>query len=126
RFLQDRYRGLYYGLAQNLAHRLRAAYEDVLRTVDLLVMPTVPITAPSVHGGMGTVWENLRALTMRNTSPFSLTGLPALTLPCGELDGLPVGLTLVGRRSEDHLVLRAGYALEQALCTEVQATSGAN
>jgi amidase len=120
RYLQERYRGLYYGRAQNLARELRTAYDGVLGAVDLLVMPTVPIVAPELNRPDGPGWENDRAVIMRNTSPFSIAGLPALTLPCGEVRGLPVGLTVVGRWSHDHLVLRAAYSLEQALLSAAE------
>jgi amidase len=55
-----------------------------------------------------------RALEMiPNTCPFDVTGHPALTVPCGMSDGLPVGMMLIGRQWEDGLVLRAAHAFEQ-------------
>jgi aspartyl-tRNA(Asn)/glutamyl-tRNA(Gln) amidotransferase subunit A len=47
-------------------------------------------------------------------SPWSLAGLPVLSLPCGFVDGLPVGLALIGRRFEEGTVLRAAHAFQQA------------
>jgi len=54
-------------------------------------------------------------LLTRFTAPFNLTGLPALSLPCGfSSDGLPIGLQIVGRPWAEAAVLRAGQAYEQA------------
>jgi aspartyl-tRNA(Asn)/glutamyl-tRNA(Gln) amidotransferase subunit A len=58
--------------------------------------------------------EQARVYT-RYTAPFNLTGLPALSLPCGfTTSGLPVGLQIVSRPWAESTVLRAGYAYEQA------------
>jgi aspartyl-tRNA(Asn)/glutamyl-tRNA(Gln) amidotransferase subunit A len=48
------------------------------------------------------------------TSPFNLTGQPAMSLPCGDVDGLPVGLQIVGRPLDEASVLRVGKAYESA------------
>ena len=50
---------------------------------------------------------------LRNTAPFNSTHHPALSVPCGLLDGLPVGMMLVGRQWEETILYRAAYALEQ-------------
>ncbi|MCA2002627.1 MAG: amidase, partial [Chloroflexi bacterium] len=58
--------------------------------------------------------ERARLLT-RFTAPFNLTGLPALSVPCGfTKEGLPIGLQIVSRAWNEAGVLRAGYAFEQA------------
>ena len=53
--------------------------------------------------------------TIVNTAPFNLTGHPALSMPCGAVDGLPVGVMLVGRHFEEKTIYRAAQALEGAL-----------
>jgi amidase len=50
-----------------------------------------------------------------NTAPFDVTGHPALNVPCGMVNGLPVGLMLVGRHWEDSTLLRASQAFEHAV-----------
>ena len=75
----------------------RAEYERALGGYDLLVAPAMPITAPRLDA----VPEDYRLLLMPYNSPAALLGLPALSVPCGFVDGLPVGLSLVGRRGED-------------------------
>jgi Asp-tRNA(Asn)/Glu-tRNA(Gln) amidotransferase A subunit family amidase len=47
-------------------------------------------------------------------SPWSLAGLPAVSVPCGFVDGLPVGLALIGRRFAEETILRAAHAFQQA------------
>jgi hypothetical protein len=59
------------------------------------------------------VWSRARALFER-AYPWNLTGLPALSVPCGFADGLPVGLQLVGRPFDEASVLRVGHAYQEA------------
>ena len=114
-YMQDNYHGRYYAKAQNLARSLRAAYDEALQQADLLVMPTLPMKATPIPSRTASREEYVaRALEMiPNTCPFDVTGHPALTVPCGTSNGLPVGMMLVGRHWEDGTVLRAGHAFEQ-------------
>jgi amidase len=113
-YLADEYRGHYYAKAQNLARELAAAYDEALADVDVLAMPTTPQTAHAVKEELSRVEVIERALNMLpNTAPFDVTGHPALSVPAGTDDGLPVGLMLVGERFDDATVLRAGDAYEQ-------------
>ena len=93
---------------------LRAAYDNALKEVDILIMPTTPMKAmpipnnPTVGEFYGT------ALGMiQNTCPFDCTHHPAMNVPCAKSDGLPVGMMLIGRHFEDDVVLRAGHAFEK-------------
>lgn len=107
--------GRYYARARHQALRLRAAYDDVLSRFDLLLMPTVPITAPVLppRDADPATWV-ARALEMNaNTAPFDVTGHPALSLPCGLVDGLPVGMMLIGRDHDEATLYRAGAAFER-------------
>ena len=65
----------------------RAEYERALGDYDLLVAPAMPITAPRLDA----IPEDYRLLLMPYNSPAALLGLPALSVPCGFVDGLPVG-----------------------------------
>jgi amidase len=114
-YMQEQYHGYYYAKAQNLARVLAKAYDDALQTVDLLVMPTTPIKATVRPGNDASREERIaRASEMNpNNCPFNVTGHPAMTVPCGLSEGLPVGMLLVGRRGEDATVLRAAHAFEQ-------------
>jgi amidase len=108
--------GLYYERAQNAALTVRAAYDHVLESqVDVLVMPTVAarppkLPPPNVDFATSMKLSDGAAL---NTPQFDLTGHPALSVPCGKLDGLPIGMMIVGRIGGDATVLRAGHAFEQ-------------
>ncbi|MFJ8112043.1 amidase [Streptomyces sp. NPDC096132] len=111
--------GASYAKARNLEGVLAAAYDNVLDTYDVLVMPTLPITASLVPPADAPVEEVLgRALEMlSNTAPLDVTGHPACTIPAGLADGLPVGLMVIGKRFADAEVLRAAHAFEQTLGT---------
>jgi amidase len=110
------YRGHFYAKAQNLTRQLSQAYDDAFKDVDLLLMPTLPMTATKIPAPGAPVEESVaRALEMLpNTAPFDSTGHPAMTIPCGLVDGLPVGLMLVGRRYEEATIYRGAYAFEQS------------
>jgi len=107
--------GLYYGHAQNVALAVRAAYDHALEQVDVLVMPTVAARPPKLPDANADFATSLKFSdgAALNTSQFDLTGHPALSVPCGKLDGLPIGMMMVGRMGDDATVLRAGYAFEQ-------------
>lgn len=101
-FLQQ-HRGRCYAKAQNLSRRLRLAYDDALARYDLLLKPTVQMTAQPIPAPDAPVSEVIqRAFEMvANTAPFDATGHPAMSVPCGLLGGLPVGAMLtpgIGRR----------------------------
>jgi amidase len=105
-----------YAKAVNLIRRLRAAYDHALASVDLLVMPTTPMKAQPLPPAdapagvqIGAAWSNLG-----NTSPFDVSHHPAISVPCGRIDGLPVGMMIVGRPWEEATIYRAAYALEQS------------
>lgn len=92
--------------------RIRRAWGDILREHDLIATPTTPIAAPAREGQ-----DAIAAATRltANTSPFNLTGLPAISVPCGfTKDGLPIGLQLVAGPWREPLLLRAARAYERA------------
>ena len=114
-FLQN-HRGRLYAKARNLERTLRAAYDDALRKADLLMMPTLPMKAtplPPPDAPLSLVIQ--RAFEMiPNTAPFSCTGHPAMNVPCGLSQGLPVGMMLIGRHWEESVIYRAAAAFEKS------------
>ena len=101
-----------YILARRDQTILRYQFERFFEDYDILLTATTPIPAPALEGPDAV--EQAGKLT-RFTAPFNLTGLPALSLPCGfTREGLPVGLQIVGPPWAEARVLRAGYAYEQA------------
>jgi amidase len=114
-YMRERYHGHYYAKAQNLARSLKAAYDAVLRDHDLLVMPTMGIKAPLLPAPGCSLEEYMAsALGMvANTAQFNITGHPAMNVPCGMSESLPVGMMLVGRTGDDSTVLRAADAWQR-------------
>lgn len=110
------YRGHFYAKAQNLSRKLRAAYDAALATHDLLLMPTLPIKAtPLPPADAPRELYIQRAFEMiGNTAPFDATGHPALNIPCGQSDGLPIGMMLVGKHWDESTIYRAAHAFEEA------------
>jgi aspartyl-tRNA(Asn)/glutamyl-tRNA(Gln) amidotransferase subunit A len=89
----------------------------LLEQVDLLAGPSVPITATKIGVTDVDIGGKLMGVIAAHTqylSAFNLNGLPALSLPCGFANGLPVGLQLAGRPFEEGTLLRAAWAYEQA------------
>jgi aspartyl-tRNA(Asn)/glutamyl-tRNA(Gln) amidotransferase subunit A len=104
--------------------RVRRVQSEMVRRMelffanyDILLTPTTPITAPPIDGTDAV--QAARQLT-RFTAPFNLTGLPALSVPCGRVDGLPVGLQIVSRAWDETKVLQAGRAYERAVLLDLR------
>ncbi|MFZ3238725.1 MAG: amidase, partial [Stellaceae bacterium] len=108
-YMVTRYRGRYYAKAQNLVRRLRRAYDEALARCDLLLMPTVPGVAtplPAPDASVEIVLD--RAFGMiANTAQFNCTHHPAMSLPCGLVDDLPVGMMLVAKPFAEETIYRA-------------------
>ena len=98
---------------------LRNEVDAALAKCDALVLPTVPIPAPPI--GADTVIVNgaaepVRALMLRETQLFNVTGHPAISIPCGVTSqGLPVGLQIVGHRDQTDALLSVGLTVEKTL-----------
>ena len=93
---------------ERLRREYREQAEAALDGVDLVLTPTLPILPPPLRRGVAAGDLDVREALIRFTYPFSSLGWPALALPCGEADGLPVSLQLAGRAGADALVLAAG------------------
>jgi amidase len=117
-YLWERYGGAYYAKAQNLALRLRRAYDAALASFDVLALPTACVVAPPLPGPDATPFEAVQLALdpalISNTCAFNHSGHPALSVPVGPVDGLPAGLMLVGRRGDDAALLRVARAMELA------------
>ncbi len=86
-----------------------------LSEFDVLAMPTTPMTATRLSDGEGGFSRTVEAgLNMEgNTAPFDMSGHPAISLPCGLANGLPVGLMFVARHFDERNALRAAAAFER-------------
>jgi len=95
----------------------RRNIRDVFAEVDLLVTPTTPLPAPTIAElrANGEALRPAELKLLRNTRPFNVWGLPAISVPCGFTQGgLPIGLQIAGPHWREDLVLRLAYAYEQA------------
>jgi aspartyl-tRNA(Asn)/glutamyl-tRNA(Gln) amidotransferase subunit A len=104
--------------AQEKRRRFTENFVRVFDSVDVLIAPTLPVPPPLI-GQKEIPWgrtkEDVRAALLRMTRPGNLTGLPAISLPCGlTADGLPVGLQIFGRHYDEPTLLQVAYAYEQA------------
>lgn len=116
-YMGGTYGGRYYGRAHNLLRLLGEAYDAALARFDVLVCPTLPFPPPprpAADAGRETALAAAFGMTV-TASPFNATGHPSLSLNCGWVDGLPVGLMLTGRRWSERLIYRAAAAFEAAL-----------
>lgn len=115
RYIRDHFHGEFYGKAQNLTRQLKRAYDRAFESVDLLLMPTVPFTAPVLPEGEGHRERVLResAEVMVNTCCFNASHHPAMTMPCGLINGLPVGMMLISPEWQEAMIYRAAHAFEQ-------------
>jgi amidase len=113
-YLQRYYHGRYYAKAQNVRQRLVAAYDEALHDHDLLAMPTIPFRAPPIPPPDCSIEELLSATgaMYANTCQADVTGHPAMSIPCGMAEGLPIGMMLTGRRFDDASVIAASQAFE--------------
>ena len=97
--------------AQVYRQQLRADMLDALRTVDVLISPTVAWAAPAEDPPVG---EGQGATEARRTGPYNLTGLPAISVPCGfGPQGLPLGLQIAAAPLAEQLLLRVAHTYEQ-------------
>ncbi len=104
--------------AQEKRKEYTVAFERAISSVDLMAAPTLPVAAPRIaetEVSAGRFREDVRMALLRLTRPGNLTGLPAISLPCGfTREGLPVGLQLIGKRWDEATLLRVACAYELA------------
>ena len=105
--------------AMNAREQVRTELAAIVRDFDAIVLPTAPVLPPlrgeqevEISGGRRL---STRAAVLGQTLAFSLVGLPALSIPCGFEQGLPVGLQIVGAFDADARVLALGRWAEQLL-----------
>ncbi len=104
--------------AQQTRRLVSDGFARAFEQVDVIVGPTQPIVAPeigemAVEAPDGSM-QDVGIMLSMHMLPYNLTGLPAITVPCGAVDGLPVGLQIAGRWWEESTVLRVAHAYEQA------------
>ena len=115
-YVREHHGSRYYGKAVNIARRLRAQYDEILAKYDVLLMPTTPMKATPLPSKASSREEYIaRAVEVSaNTLPFNVTHHPAMSLPCGTIDDLPIGLMLVGKHFDEITIYRAAQAFEKS------------
>ncbi len=114
---QDRFDVKQMARALERKHENNQLLAKVFEDVDVILTPTTGTTAFRAEGPMPTEidGEPIKPMHSIYTYPFNVSGHPACNVPCGfDADGLPVGLQIIGRRHEDHVVLQLARAFERA------------
>lgn len=113
-YMHDRYQNRFYAKAQSLLGQMRAEFDAVLADYDVMAMPTIPFRATALPAADAPLKERVElGLPMvGNTSPYNASGHPAITVPCGSHDELPIGLMLIGRHFGEADLLCAAAAFE--------------
>jgi aspartyl-tRNA(Asn)/glutamyl-tRNA(Gln) amidotransferase subunit A len=111
--LSSGYYDAYYGTAQKVRTKITEDFRDAFASFDFIVTPTSPSTAFE----LGSKTDDPLAMYLNDfcTVPMSLAGIPAVSIPCGLSDGLPVGLQLAGPAFSEVRLLDAAFALEREI-----------
>src|SRR5690606_33156330 len=106
------YYDAYYLKAQKVRTLIKQDFDEAFQRVDAIVTPT----SPTVAFPLGARVDDPLAMYLSDvlTIPVNLAGLPAISLPCGRAEGLPVGLQIIGPALGEEMVLRVAHAYEQA------------
>ena len=100
---------------QRLRRLYQRQFRDAMRSVDCIVTPTTPLTAPRIGQATATIrgqTEDVRLASTRLVRGINLLGLPALSIPCGaDRNNLPAALQIVGKPFGEAMILRVGDAL---------------
>lgn len=109
--LSSGYYDAYYLKAQKVRTLIKQDFDNVFNQFDIIIGPTAPTTAFKIGEQVGdplTMYLNDIC-----TIPVSLAGIPAISVPCGTADGMPIGLQIIGKAFDESTVLRAAHAFEQ-------------
>lgn len=102
--------------AQQIRRQLKQEFQEIFTKVDVLISPTLPVAPNTIgddfvdlNGQQVDLIDNI----IRFTGPANLTGIPALSVPCGFKGNLPIGLQIMGPACSEAQLLNIGYAIEQ-------------
>jgi len=110
--LSSGYYGKYYAKAQVARENIKADFNRIFADVDVIAGPTMPTIAFKLKEKSDPLSMYLADIL---TVPANLAGIPAISVPCGKAEGMPVGLQIMGRMFEDERVVDVAYAYEQAV-----------
>jgi aspartyl-tRNA(Asn)/glutamyl-tRNA(Gln) amidotransferase subunit A len=109
--LSSGYYDAYYLKAQKVRTLIKRDFEQAFEKVDVMISPTAPTPAFKI----GSMIDDPLAMYLNDvySIPVNLAGIPAISVPCGFADGLPIGLQIMGKPFDESTVLRAAHAFEQ-------------
>ncbi|WP_037291340.1 Asp-tRNA(Asn)/Glu-tRNA(Gln) amidotransferase subunit GatA [Saccharibacillus sacchari] len=109
--LSSGYYDAYYLKAQKVRTLIKQDFDQVFEKFDVIVGPTAPTTAFAI----GSQTDDPLTMYLNDilTIPVSLAGVPAISIPCGFVDEMPVGLQIIGKPFDEQTVLRVSHAFEQ-------------
>jgi len=111
--LSSGYYDAYYLRAQKVRALIKQDFEKAFEKVDIILTPTSPFTAFKI----GEKVENSLSMYLADvfTAPTSMAGLPALSIPCGEIENLPVGLQIIGKSFREDEIFKAASLFEKII-----------
>jgi Asp-tRNAAsn/Glu-tRNAGln amidotransferase A subunit and related amidases len=109
--LSSGYYDAYYLKAMQVRTLIRQDFAKAFEQCDVLLTPTSPVVAYPIDGKMDPLAIYLLDVC---TIPVNLAGLPGISIPAGFVDGMPVGMQLIGKVLDEETILRAAYAFEQS------------
>ncbi|MBL7036554.1 Asp-tRNA(Asn)/Glu-tRNA(Gln) amidotransferase subunit GatA [Candidatus Microgenomates bacterium] len=109
--LSSGYQDRYYKKAQKIRTLFINDFNELFSEFDCLVGPTMPSTAPKIGVTKNAAMYGELADIL--AEPSSIAGLPAITVPCGMVKGLPIGLQIIGKQFEEGKILNTAFAYEQ-------------
>lgn len=103
---------VYYRKAQQVRTLIKQDFENVFSSYDIVIGPTTPTPAFKI----GTKFDDPKTMYANDilTTPINLAGVPAISVPCGFSNGLPLGLQIIGKQFDEKTVYRVAHAFEQA------------
>lgn len=109
--LSSGYYDAYYLKAQKVRTLIKQDFDQVFANYDVIIGPTAPTAAFKI----GDQVDDPLTMYLNDilTIPVSLAGIPAISIPCGTVDGLPVGMQIIGKALDEATVLRTAHAFEQ-------------
>ena len=110
--LSSGYYGKYYAKAQIARENVKKDFARIFSEVDVIAGPTMPTIAFKLGEKSDPLSMYLSDIL---TVPANLAGIPAISVPCGKAEGMPVGLQIMGRPGEDERVIDVAYTFEQAV-----------
>jgi aspartyl-tRNA(Asn)/glutamyl-tRNA(Gln) amidotransferase subunit A len=107
------FKDAYYDKAQRVRTLIKQDFDTAFESVDVIISPTTPTIAFKIGERAKDPLAMYKADLL--TTPASLAGIPAISVPCGLVDGMPVGLQIMGKQFDEATILKVAHAYEQSV-----------